>query len=137
MPVDNILARLEKVQPSGQDKWRAVCPVHGGKHRNLMVSERPDGSVGVYCFVCGASGVDLMETLRMPVSEIFSPDSNYARPVVTKRMTQQRLEDDLVLMIAENDKANGRKLSLEDKKRVRLAKHRISGIDAIIKNNDK
>ena len=137
MPVDNILARLEKVQPVGQDKWRAVCPVHGGKHRNLMVSERPDRSVGVHCFVCGASGVDLMETLGMPVSEIFSPDSNYVRPVVTRQMTQQRLEDDLVLLIAENDKAKGRKLTLEDKKRVRLAKHRISGIDAIIKNNDK
>jgi hypothetical protein len=52
-------------------------------------------------------------------------------------MIQQRLEDDLVLSIAENDKANGRKLSLEDKKRVRLARHRINGIDTIIKNVDK
>jgi hypothetical protein len=102
-----------------------------------MISERPDRSVGVYCFVCGAGGVDLMETLRMPVSEIFSPNSNYVRPVVTRQMIQQRLEDDLVLSIAENDKANGRKLSLEDKKRVRLARHRINGIDTIIKNVDK
>jgi hypothetical protein len=137
MPVDNILARLEKVRSAGQDKWRAVCPVHGGKHRNLMISERPDRSVGVHCFVCSATGVDLMETLGMPVSEIFSPDSNYVRPVVTRQMTQERLEDDLVLSIAENDKANGRKLSLEDKKRVRLARHRINGIDTIIKNVDK
>jgi hypothetical protein len=52
-------------------------------------------------------------------------------------MIQQRLEDDLVLSIAENDKANGRKLSFEDKKRVRLARHRINGIDTIIKNVDK
>jgi hypothetical protein len=137
MPVDYILARLEKVQPLGQDKWRSVCPVHGGKHRNLMISERPDRSVGVHCFVCGATGVDLMETLGMPLSEIFAPDSNYVRPVVTRQMTQQRLEDDLVLLIAENDKAKGSKLSLEDKKRVRLARHRINGIDAMIKNNDK
>jgi hypothetical protein len=78
-----------------------------------------------------------METLGMPLSEIFAPDSNYVRPVVTRQMTQQRLEDDLVLLIAENDKAKGSKLSLEDKKRVRLARHRINGIDAMIKNNDK
>ena len=137
MPVDNILARLEKVQPAGQNKWRAVCPVHGGKNRNLMISERSDKSVGIHCFVCGATGLDLMDTLGMPVSEIFSPDSNYVRPVITRQMTQQRLEDDLVLSIAENDKAKGRKLSLDDKKRVRLARHRINGINTIIKNNDK
>ena len=137
MPVDNILARLEKVKIAGQDKWRAVCPVHGGKNRNLMISERSDKSVGIHCFVCGATGLDLMDTLGMPVSEIFSPDSNYVRPVITRQMTQQRLEDDLVLSIAENDKAKGRKLSLDDKKRVRLARHRINGINTIIKNNDK
>ena len=137
MPVDNILARLEKVKTAGQDKWRAVCPVHGGKHRNLMISERTDKSVGVHCFVCGAGGVDLMETLGMPVSEIFAPDSNYVRPAVTRKMTQERLEDDFVLLIAENDKEKGQRLTLEDKKRVRLARHRINGIDTIIKNNDK
>ena len=130
MTIQTILESLDKVTTAGQSKWRAACPVHGGKHRNLMVSERSDGSVGVHCFVCGADGVALCNALGLPIAEIFSPDSKYERPVITKRMQEQLMEDELVISIAEADQERGKRLTLEDKKRVRLAEARIEGIRA-------
>tara|TARA_R110000823_G_scaffold203197_1_gene334035 strand:+ start:6212 stop:6616 length:405 start_codon:yes stop_codon:yes gene_type:complete len=134
MPVENILSRLDKVSPSGQQKWRCACPVHGGTNKNMMISERSDGSVGVHCFVCGATGVQLMETLGLKLSEIFAPDSDYVRPAVTAKMNNQLMEDEMVLMISKAAEEDGIKLSLEDKRRVRLARHRSSRIEEL-KNN--
>jgi hypothetical protein len=131
MPVNNILNRLDKVVPAGESKWRCACPVHNGKDRNMMISERTDGSVGVHCFVCGATGTELMETLGLPMKELFSPDSTYIRPTVTKKMEQELLEDELVLLMAQRADEDGTKLSLEDRRRVRLARHRASSIQAM------
>lgn len=130
MTIQTILGSLDKVATAGQSKWRAACPVHGGTHRNLMVSERSDGSVGAHCFVCGADGVALCNSLGLPIAEIFAPDSQYERPIITNQMKQQMLEDELVLSIAQADEERGKRLSLEDKRRVRLAEARIEGIRA-------
>lgn len=131
MPVNNILNRVDKVRNAGQDKWRIPCPVHNGKGFNMLVSERADGSVGAHCFVCGANGTDLVEALGLPVSEIFSPDSEYQRPVITNKIRQQAEEDHAVLMIASAANETGQRLSLEDKRRIRLAKARLEGIEQL------
>jgi hypothetical protein len=61
------------------------------------------------------------------MSEIFPPNQDYIRPVLTKKMQQEALEDEIVLSIANQS----RTLSLEDKRRVRLAKARLEGIQQI------
>ena len=124
MSIDNILGSLDNVRQSGKAKWRAPCPVHKGKDRNLMISERSDGSVGCYCFVCGAGGLDVAESLGLPVSEIFAPDSKYERPVITKKMQEEEKMDRLVIEMA---KVNPPK-TLEDTRRVQLAQARLEGI---------
>lgn len=131
MTIQNVLSRLDRVVPAGKDKWRAPCPVHNGKDRNLMVSERSDGSVGAHCFVCGAKGPEVCEALGLALKEIFSPDSEYVHNVYTSKMREQELEDSMVLSIAESDQSNGRRLTWEDKKRIRLAKARLEGINAL------
>lgn len=130
MTIENVLSRLDRVVPAGKDKWRAPCPVHNGKDRNLMVSVRSDGSVGAHCFVCGANGTQVCESLGLPLKEIFAPDSDYVYTPYTSKMREQELEDSMVLSIAESDKDSGRRLTWEDKKRIRLAKARLEGINA-------
>jgi hypothetical protein len=125
MPVDNILNSVSKVRNSGQDKWRIPCPVHNGKGFNMSIKECADGTVLAHCFVCGADGPKLVEALGLPLSEIFPPDREYIRPVYTKKMQQEALEDEIVLSIA-NGAEN---LTLEDKRRIRLAKARLEGIE--------
>lgn len=131
MPVNEILNSASKVRNAGQNKWRIPCPVHGGKDTNMMVSERADGSVGAHCFVCGANGIELCESLGLPLKTIFSPDSEYERPVITRKMQEEAEVDRSVLMIAANAEKTGQKLTLEDKRRVRLAKARLEGIQQL------
>lgn len=129
MTIQNILSRLEKVRPAGERKYRCPCPVHAGKHFNMMISERTDGSVGVHCFVCGASGTELMEILGLPMKELFAEDSEYVMPVINSKMREQKLEDQVVLDIAKSAAESGTRLTLEDKRRIRLARHRIASIE--------
>lgn len=124
MSIENILGSLDNVRKSGNSKWRAPCPVHKGKDRNLMISERSDGSVGCYCFVCGAGGPDVMQSLGLDLKEIFAPDSEYQRPVITKKMQEEETMDRLVIEMA---KVNPPK-TLEDTRRVQLAQARLEGI---------
>ena len=127
MTVQTILSHFDKVRNSGQDKWRVPCPVHNGKDYNMSIKECSDGTVLAHCFVCGADGPKLVEALGLPMSEIFPPNQEYIRPVLTKKMQQEALEDEIVLSIANQS----RTLSLEDKRRVRLAKARLEGIQQI------
>lgn len=131
MTAQTILNHCDKVRNAGQDKWRIPCPSHGGKGFNMMISERSDGSVGAHCFVCGANGVDLIESLNLPMKELFAPDSEYQRPLVTKKMQTQAQEDEAVLMVAKGYKERGERMTLEDKRRVRLAKARLEGIQQL------
>ena len=131
MTAQAILNHCDKVRNAGQDKWRIPCPSHGGKGFNMMISERSDGSVGAHCFVCGANGVDLIESLNLPMKELFAPDSEYQRPLVTKKMQTQAQEDEAVLMVAKGYKERGERMTLEDKRRVRLAKARLEGIQQL------
>jgi len=127
MTVQTILNHFDKVRNSGQDKWRVPCPVHNGKDYNMSIKECSDGTVLAHCFVCGADGPKLVEALGLSMSEIFPPNQDYIRPVLTKKMQQEALEDEIVLSIANQS----RTLSLEDKRRVRLAKARLEGIQQI------
>ena len=127
MTVETILNKFNKVRNSGQDKWRVPCPVHNGKNFNMSIKECADGTVLAHCFVCGADGPKLAEALSLPLSEIFPPNQEYIRPVFSKRMQQEALEDEIVLSIANET----RTLSLADKRRVRLAKARLEGIEQI------
>ena len=131
MTIQAILNNCDKVRSAGKDKWRVPCPAHGGKGFNMMISERSDGSVGAHCFVCGANGVDLVESLNLPMKELFSPNDDYERPVVTKKMQTQAQEDEAVLIVAKGYKDRGERMTLEDKRRIRLAKARLEGIQQL------
>ena len=128
MSIDKVLNNLSKTRKAGANKWRAPCPVHNGKDYNLMVSEREDGSIGVYCFVCGAKEHDLADALMLDRKMFYKPLDGYERlPVVTKKMESEEKADRLVLMMAENATS----MTLADRRRVQLAKARLEGIAAL------
>lgn len=126
MSIEVILNALPRYRQYGK-KWRAPCPVHDGKDLNLMLSERSDGSVGGYCFVCGANAVDVADALGVDKKEVFAPDSEYKRPVISREMEQHEREDKLVIMMAEQNPPQ----TLADKRRVKLAHARLEGIQRL------
>lgn len=125
MSIDTILNKFERVRKSGRNKWRVPCPVHGGKDFNMIISERSDGSVGAYCFVCGGSAVDVANHYGLDLKEIFAPDSDYKAPVITRQMLEDEQMDRMILAMAENTPPQ----TLADKRRVKMAQARLEGIE--------
>lgn len=74
MDVTVFLSRLGKVRKSGK-RWMACCPAHADKSPSLMVSERPDGSIGLSCFA-GCSTEDVVAAVGLTMADLFL-DSPY------------------------------------------------------------
>ena len=114
---------LEGVKANGNNKWVALCPVHGDRTASMGIKECSDGTVLMNCFACGATGTEIVEALGLSVSELFPPDSS--RPAGPTREQQATIETDKVcMMIYEADKRGGREQSLADYRRYKLAKER-------------
>lgn len=126
MSIEAILHALPIFKNYGK-KFRAPCPVHDGKDMNLMISERQDGSVGAYCFVCGANGLAVVDALGVDRKELFPADQDYERPVFTREMKITEAQDQLVVAMAEHRAWDS--MSLQDKRRVKLAKSRLESFD--------
>lgn len=134
MAIEVILNALPIFKNYGK-KFRAPCPVHDGKDMNLMISERDDGSVGAYCFVCGANGLAVCDALGVDRKELFPADQDYKKPVFTREMTTTYAQDLLIVSMA--DKRPYNTLTLADKRRLKLAKARIEGLEELKARSDQ
>jgi len=84
--VDVILSRLEAVRHVGAGRWRARCPAHDGKNKNVLsIGETSDGTVIVKCFagctaaaIVGAVGLELHDLF--PNVEWQSTGMHHVRP---------------------------------------------------------
>ena len=71
-----ILSGLQKVKRTGNGKFIACCPVHDDKSPSLGITQKPDGVILLHCLGCGASGVEICETLNLDPSTLFPPTDN-------------------------------------------------------------
>lgn len=132
MAIDAILNALPIYKNYG-NKYRAPCPVHDGKEMNLMISERSDGSVGCHCFVCGANGLAVVDALGVDRKELFPPDDGYKPQALTREMRITYGQDQLI--VAMDERLPEEAKTLEDKRRIKLAKARIEGIEQLLQRS--
>jgi hypothetical protein len=71
-PIDRVLARLRGVQRRG-DYWVALCPSpdHDDQVQSLQFSERPNGSVGMWCHG-GCSTASVLAALGLRFADLFA-----------------------------------------------------------------
>ncbi len=91
--VDRVINQLEAKgfgpQASGTGQWRARCPVHQGKSRNLSIREESDGTVLLHCHHTDQNGrgtcsaKDIAAALDIAFRELFP-----ARPGNPRRKTK-------------------------------------------------
>jgi len=124
--VEELLDRLEKVRPTGRDKWVACCPVHGDKNPSMSVAEK-DGRVLCHCFSCGANGLEVAKALGLPPSVLF--EKPLEQGYIPKRVYEELDIDRLVIAGAEQMRKQGKPLSYKDFKRVKLAKARVEELE--------
>lgn len=85
------IVRLFHGRRAGKGKWRAVCPIHGGKHSGpLLISERPDGSTGFFCFG-GCDAGAILGSVGLSLSDLYIGD----RPMTPEIQTRLRNEEEL------------------------------------------
>jgi len=71
MSADALLSRLDAVRQVGAGRWRARCPAHNGKNRDVLsVGESPDGVVLVKCFH-GCSAEEVVGAVGLELTDVF------------------------------------------------------------------
>lgn len=127
--MNNLINALgSNIKERGRDRWVARCPVHNDKDFAMSISQAVDGSVIAHCHACGANGLDLYQSLGLDLDELFGGRERdyFAIPSEIK----ESYELDLwVLMIGCSDYKKGISISYKDKKRLRLARARVKGIE--------
>lgn len=66
---NRLIDRLEKVKPTGANKWLALCPNHDDKNPSLAVTAL-DGKTLVHCFA-GCQPADIVAALNLTMSDLW------------------------------------------------------------------
>ena len=118
--IDLLLQRLSKVVSRGQNRYMACCPAHDDKNPSLAISQLPDGRILLKCFA-GCDVMSVMQAVGLSVSDLF-PDGglghyqSFARleDDVRKSETDKYFKEKVILILADEDRANGKRLSQAD-----------------------
>ncbi len=71
MTAEAILSRLDAVRQVGAGRWRARCPAHDGKNRNVLsIGETSDGTVLLKCF-CGCTVAQVVSAVGLEFADLF------------------------------------------------------------------
>lgn len=86
MIADALLSRLEAVRQTGAGRWRAKCPSHDGKNREVLsIGETTDGTVLLKCFH-GCTAAEVVAAIGLELSDLFprvewqTTGTHHARP---------------------------------------------------------
>lgn len=117
----NALGSNIKKRP-GNKGYIAKCPVHNDKDFAMVIDEK-DGKVIAHCFACGANGYDLYQHLNLPLDELMGEKSFCG---ISMERREKMEEDKYFIAIYDADVKKGIKPTLNEKRRYRLAKARLS-----------
>lgn len=116
---DTLLARLDRVKPTGPDAWIASCPAHEDRRPSLSI-KNVDDKVLVHCWAgCGAG--DVVAAIGLELRDLFErrhTDTYVAPrrpPLPSARELIALLEYDLaVIDIAAGTLERGEALTADD-----------------------
>lgn len=78
--VENLLSRLDKVKPTGRDRWKACCPAHKSSKQSLAIAYT-DGKVLVHCFAEGCSIHDVLGAVGLTTSDLMPECAGESKPI--------------------------------------------------------
>ena len=130
--INNLLQKLDKVKPTGSDKWLAACPAHPDKSPSLGVKLTDDGKILIHCFG-GCAVADIVAAVGLELSDLMPANTKYQKGVKPPRFNKYELFDRLVfesiiLSLAIRQLLNSQPLSPDDLSRVAQAESVINGI---------
>lgn len=124
MSADSLLSLLDKVKPTGKDRWQARCPApaHADKGPSLSIREMDDGRVLVHCFA-GCSVHEVVQSVGLELSDLFPPRTpgnvkGERRPFAAADALRAVGFEALVVCAAAAALATGESLSSVDRERL-------------------
>ena len=130
MSADAILARLDKVKPTGPGRGIACCPAHGDKSPSLSIREADDRTL-IYCFA-GCERGAILAAVGLTWAALYpprNPHSNHYRkaaPVSYADALRCIGAECFVVLTAAGNLERGHCLNDNDMHRVSLAVARIA-----------
>ncbi|MQM37687.1 hypothetical protein KBTX_01689 [wastewater metagenome] len=129
-PAATLLPRLERVRELGPGRWIARCPAHDDRSPSLSVRETDDATILVHCWA-GCPSADVVAALGLELSDLFPPRRDDRAPLrprerwVPRDVLAAVAGEALVVAIAADDLAAGRRLADADRERLRTASLRL------------
>ena len=124
----SFLNMLDKLKPSGANKWNACCPVHDDHNPSMSIKQLDDLSYVCHCHSCGANGMDVFKALGCDLDELFG-GKEFERDPISPKMKDDYKSDTYFVKIHEEFKRIGKPTTLSDHKRYKLATARIAGYE--------
>ena len=130
--INNLLQKLDKVKPTGNNKWIAACPAHPDKSPSLGVKLTEDGKILIHCF-SGCAVSEIVAAVDMELSDLMPTNAKYQKGVKAPRFNKYELFDRLafesvILTLAVRQLLNFQDLSPDDLLRVVQAETVINSI---------
>jgi len=142
--VNILLNRLENVHPY-RDGWRARCPAHKGRSRNVLsIAQGGEGRILIHCFAL-CSPTDILQACGLEMTHLYPRRLDHTTtPGVALELRQLAKQaqwkaalsiltvEITILTIAHRELENGKPLSELDQERLKLAGMRIRGAKAVL-----
>lgn len=73
MTADVLLSKLHGVRQTGPDRWRARCPAHDGKNRDVLsISVTTNETVLLRCWA-GCTALEVVTAVGLELHDLFPP----------------------------------------------------------------
>ncbi len=133
-PIETLLSRVD-AKPTGTDRWRAACPVCGGRNQSTMsIGVGDNGAALLRCFKSECAVDQIAGALGLELSDLFPPKDSHARPLERRRMLTARqaldllVAESLVVFVVASDVHRARQVSDADWLRLSDACARIQAL---------
>lgn len=128
--LEDVLSRLQKVR-GRNGNWVACCPAHKDRSPSMTIRETPDGKILMHCFA-GCSISEIANAIGINLSDLFPPRddaAHYSKPARQRFIASDLLKvigfEATVVSVCASNIAAGKKLSEQDRERLRVAARRI------------
>ena len=128
--IEKILNRLESVRKLG-NYYMAKCPHHHDEKPSLKLTELPDSRILLHCFA-GCPTHDILHSIGLEMGDLFPNNGlghyqgfQQIENTVKDKQKDKHLRDEIILEIAKNDRAAGKRLDEKDMELERQAFMRI------------
>lgn len=124
--LQNIVSKLDKVKETRRG-WIACCPVHNDKNPSMHI--KVEGEVIlIHCMACQANGADVCRALDISVSELWEKPAQRIDGYIPQRIRDQSIEDVFFIDLYEQERREGKKETLEEYRRYKLALQRSKNV---------